>query len=371
MNEIKKTKTENGSPAKEPCSHIGLSGTADEQSAAEYIKSMEKERAAGRIPTPASIKGDPKEIRDALSLLFSEDDVVELRALGDGGVHSGYFNDFDALAKKANAMDAFRDIAGIYVTLNEVNPALLSRRANRVKQRLSRTDATTAAGFPSTLTPSGRAASPRQEQSTPPPSSGPKRLPHGSPKEDSRHRSPLTPATVPTSSTALTFPTTGRPPNSSRHVLPSSTPSSLMRPSTATPRTSTPDASGNYTAPPPARATTPQSGRTGRPASAPPRTDHRSCPHPPSETSPGKFPAPSPRPGNVAARLTWATGSPPTASPSKRKNPGRAARYSPSKRVRSPPHTRTGRLPSSLQTVPSLPDATMHPAAAAASAGRN
>ncbi len=83
-------------------------------------------------------------IRDTLSLLFSDGDVVELRALGDGGVHSGYFSDFDVLADRARAMDAFRDVSGVYVTLNEVNPALLSRRANRVKHHLSRQDATTA-----------------------------------------------------------------------------------------------------------------------------------------------------------------------------------------------------------------------------------
>ncbi|WP_175020539.1 hypothetical protein [Methanogenium cariaci] len=59
-------------------------------------------------------------------------------------MHSGYFTDHDLMAERAAAMDAFRDITGVYVTLNEVNPALLSRRANRVKQRLSRSDATTA-----------------------------------------------------------------------------------------------------------------------------------------------------------------------------------------------------------------------------------
>ena len=83
-------------------------------------------------------------VRAALSLLFPTDCVVELRALGDGGVHSGYFNDFDALAIRAEAIDTFKDVHGVYVTLNEVNPELLSRRANRVKQRLTRTDATTA-----------------------------------------------------------------------------------------------------------------------------------------------------------------------------------------------------------------------------------
>ncbi len=87
---------------------------------------------------------DTEEIRRALSLLFSDGAVVELRALGDGGVHSGYFSDFDALATRATAIDSLKEVHGVYVTLNEVNPALLSRRANRVKQRLSKTDSTTA-----------------------------------------------------------------------------------------------------------------------------------------------------------------------------------------------------------------------------------
>ncbi|MDE4907745.1 hypothetical protein L0665_03850 [Methanogenium marinum] len=87
---------------------------------------------------------DTEEIRRALSLLFSNGTVVELRALGDGGVHSGYFTDFDVMADRAAAIDNYNDVHGVYVTLNEVNPVLLSRRANRIKQRLSRTDTTTA-----------------------------------------------------------------------------------------------------------------------------------------------------------------------------------------------------------------------------------
>jgi len=80
----------------------------------------------------------------ALSLLFPSGSVVELRALGDAGVKNGYFTDFELLADRARTLDAFSDVRGVYVTLNTVDPALLSRRANRVKHRLSRTDATTA-----------------------------------------------------------------------------------------------------------------------------------------------------------------------------------------------------------------------------------
>jgi hypothetical protein len=81
-------------------------------------------------------------IRQALAALFSGG-VVEVRALGDYATHSGYFDDFAKLAACAEALDADPEVRGIYVTLNEVNRALLARRANRVKMRLTRSDPTT------------------------------------------------------------------------------------------------------------------------------------------------------------------------------------------------------------------------------------
>jgi hypothetical protein len=68
---------------------------------------------------------------------------VELRALTDHSVHSGYFDNFSTLADKAANLDTLPEVAGIYVTLNTVDPALLSRRANRVKMNLGRKDPTT------------------------------------------------------------------------------------------------------------------------------------------------------------------------------------------------------------------------------------
>ena len=82
------------------------------------------------------------EILRAVDLLAGG--VVEVRALADGATHSGYFDDYKALARAAEALDADPAVAGIYVTLNTPNPALLARRANRIKLRLSRKDATTA-----------------------------------------------------------------------------------------------------------------------------------------------------------------------------------------------------------------------------------
>jgi len=84
------------------------------------------------------------ELRKALSLLSPAGNVIELRAIADAAIHSGYFDDQEALVTQALSLDSLPEVQGIYVTLNEVNPALLARRANRVKLRLGRKDATTA-----------------------------------------------------------------------------------------------------------------------------------------------------------------------------------------------------------------------------------
>jgi hypothetical protein len=84
-----------------------------------------------------------EEIRSALSTLFPDGGVVEIRALADYHTHSGYFDDYTVLAEKAALIDNLSDVQGVYVTLNAVNPALLSRRANRIKMKLGRNDATT------------------------------------------------------------------------------------------------------------------------------------------------------------------------------------------------------------------------------------
>jgi len=84
-------------------------------------------------------------IREALAILCAPSQVVEVRAITDEGMASGYFDDLDALAAAVEPLDA-SGTQGIYLTLNEVNPALLSRRANRIKVRLGKKDATTADG---------------------------------------------------------------------------------------------------------------------------------------------------------------------------------------------------------------------------------
>ena len=82
-------------------------------------------------------------IGEALAALFCEGSVVEVRALADRFTHSGYFDDLAKCAEAAAALDADPEVRGIYVTLNEVKGALLARRANRVKMRLTRNDPTT------------------------------------------------------------------------------------------------------------------------------------------------------------------------------------------------------------------------------------
>lgn len=82
-----------------------------------------------------------EEIRENINLLFLPEDVVELRALSDFKTYSGYFKDHDRLSDEAFRLDISGE-NGIYVTLNEVNPVLYSRRADRIRQ-LTKKDAAT------------------------------------------------------------------------------------------------------------------------------------------------------------------------------------------------------------------------------------
>ncbi len=73
------------------------------------------------------------EILSAARLLFRPGDVVELRVFkaGKRGTVSGYFNDFEALAREAATLE-FCKFPGVYWTINPVDPVLLSRAINRV-----------------------------------------------------------------------------------------------------------------------------------------------------------------------------------------------------------------------------------------------
>lgn len=80
-------------------------------------------------PTPA------EQITKALNIFVGAGNVAEIRALGVEGrknrTDAGYFDDFEMAA---HAVLSIRDAKGIYFVLNAVNPALLARAANRIKQ---------------------------------------------------------------------------------------------------------------------------------------------------------------------------------------------------------------------------------------------
>ncbi len=73
-----------------------------------------------------------KEISRAVDALFAPEQVVELRTFANGRTFSGYYSDHEKLAEDA----AKKEEAGheLYVTANEINPALLGRAANRIRQ---------------------------------------------------------------------------------------------------------------------------------------------------------------------------------------------------------------------------------------------
>ncbi|MEX2169985.1 MAG: YfjI family protein [Pirellulales bacterium] len=73
-------------------------------------------------------QNDPQQILRAVKLLFSEKSVVELRCLKGKGATGGYFNDHNKLAEAAGRICE----GNVYITLNNVNSALLARRANRL-----------------------------------------------------------------------------------------------------------------------------------------------------------------------------------------------------------------------------------------------
>jgi hypothetical protein len=77
-------------------------------------------------------RGESGEIARALALVFERHQVVELRAFKGRETVSGYFDDKEALTRAARGLDG--QGYAVYVTLNEVNPALLARAANRVRK---------------------------------------------------------------------------------------------------------------------------------------------------------------------------------------------------------------------------------------------
>ena len=87
------------------------------------------------------MSGPIDEVVRALRLLHRPGAVVEVRALGTWKTRSGYFDDFGAAAQAAVELD--RQEYQVYLNLNEVDPALLARAANRVRD-MGRNDSSTA-----------------------------------------------------------------------------------------------------------------------------------------------------------------------------------------------------------------------------------
>ncbi len=82
-----------------------------------------------------------REVFSALKRLSLPGGVIEIRIMREDGICSGYFSDLEKAAAEIIRYDADPKVSGIYVTLNEVDPALLARRANRIKFRLGKKDA--------------------------------------------------------------------------------------------------------------------------------------------------------------------------------------------------------------------------------------
>ena len=69
------------------------------------------------------------EIKRALQVFYTPGEVRELRLPETSqGVISGYFDDPEALAKAA--MECSGGVAGVYITVNPINPMLLARPNN-------------------------------------------------------------------------------------------------------------------------------------------------------------------------------------------------------------------------------------------------
>lgn len=80
-----------------------------------------------------SIEADVSDIRQAFEIILEPDAVAELRVLGTNqGTVSGYFDTLDPMAREAKQWSG--KAPAVYMTLNPVNPALLSRAVNRTQK---------------------------------------------------------------------------------------------------------------------------------------------------------------------------------------------------------------------------------------------
>jgi hypothetical protein len=84
------------------------------------------------------LRPDPQEIGRAVSLLFRQGDVVEVRVPKTRqGTISGYFDNPADLVEAVTSLNGAGP--GVYVSLNPVNPAILARAQNHLKNRAEET----------------------------------------------------------------------------------------------------------------------------------------------------------------------------------------------------------------------------------------
>jgi hypothetical protein len=82
------------------------------------------------------LSADRAEIIRGISHLFEPGSVVEVRIPKTRvGTVSGYFDDHQKLAVAVQDADAKYRAGGVYYVLNRINPALLGRAYNRLKER--------------------------------------------------------------------------------------------------------------------------------------------------------------------------------------------------------------------------------------------
>jgi hypothetical protein len=90
----------------------------------------------------SAISADLQEICTTMATLHEPGALVELCAIGNDGVISGYYDDHDALARQAKSLSDSGAFDGIYVTVNPIKPEVPKQRGltkngkcQRTKQR--------------------------------------------------------------------------------------------------------------------------------------------------------------------------------------------------------------------------------------------
>lgn len=97
---------------------------------------MNGETGQGHVlrSVPEGLDGKTGEILRTVQVLRRPGEVAEIRAFSARGTVSGYFDDFQKLARCAAKLDARG--CQVYMTLNPVVQTLLARSANRLELRL-------------------------------------------------------------------------------------------------------------------------------------------------------------------------------------------------------------------------------------------